>query len=102
VPIEIFNPAVAAATVVVSGPVICDAVIAMEPIVNLDENVGKAVGRRRPADAFATAMKLQKTVNELQSHLTGICPKGVFRFKTHKEADEWLLKWMSRRRPRTS
>ncbi len=41
-------------------------------------------------------MKLQKTVNELQSHLPGL-PKGVFRFKTHEEADAWLLKWMSRR-----
>ena len=75
----------------------------MERIVNFGEKIGKTVGHRRPAaDAFATAMKLQKTANQLQAHLEGICPKGVFRFKTHEEADEWLLKWMSRRRPRKS
>jgi hypothetical protein len=73
----------------------------MRRIVNIGEKIGKEVGRHRPAaDAFATAMKLQKTANVLQRHLTGICPKGVFRFKTHEEADEWLLKWMSRRQPR--
>jgi hypothetical protein len=73
----------------------------MESVVNFKEKIGKTVGRRQLAtDAFATAMKLQKTVNDLQSHLDGICPTGVFRFKTHEEADEWLLKWMSRRRPR--
>lgn len=73
----------------------------MGQAVNFGEEIGKTVGRRQPAaGAFATAMKLQKTVNDLQSHLDGICPRGVFRFKTHEEADEWLLQWMSRRRPR--
>ncbi len=74
----------------------------MKPV-NVGEKIGKTVGRRRSAaEAFATAMKLQNTANQLQDHLEGICPKGVFRFKTHGEADEWLLKWMSRRRPRKS
>lgn len=73
----------------------------MEPVINFGEKIGKTVGRRKPAgDAFTTAMKLQKAVNDLQNHLEGICPTGVFRFKTHEEADEWLLQWMSRRRPR--
>ena len=82
---------------------ICESQIDMEPVVNVAEKIGKAVGRRRSTgDAFVTAMKLQKTVNTLQSHLQGICPTGVFRFKTHEEADEWLLKWMSRRSQRKS
>ncbi len=73
----------------------------MEMIVNVEEKIGKTVGRVPPAtEAFARAMRLQKNINQLQSHLEGICPTGVFRFHTHEEADEWLLKWMSRRRVR--
>jgi len=71
----------------------------MKAVINVEEKIGKTVGRQPMAEeAFAMAMKLQRTVNVLQSRLGGICPKGVFRFKTHEEADEWLLKWMSRRR----
>jgi hypothetical protein len=73
----------------------------MDMVVNVEEKIGKVVGRIPPAtEAFARAMQLQKNVNQLQSHLEGICPTGVFRFHTHEEADEWLLKWMSRRRAR--
>ncbi|MGI9115258.1 MAG: hypothetical protein ACR2FX_09550 [Chthoniobacterales bacterium] len=67
--------------------------------VNSEEQIGKTVGRQRPADAFVAAMKLQKTMNRLQSHLLGF-PKGIFRFATHDDADAWLRKWMSRRRPK--
>jgi hypothetical protein len=75
----------------------------MKMVVNVDEKIGKMVGRVPSAtEAFARAMKLQKTVNQLQNHLEGICPTGVFRFDTHEQADEWLLKWMSRRRARKS
>jgi hypothetical protein len=73
----------------------------MDMVVNVEEKIGKMVGRLPPAsEAFARAMRLQKSVNQLQSHLEGICPTGVFRFHTHEEADAWLLKWMSRRRER--
>ncbi len=72
-------------------------------VVNVDERIGKVVGRIPPAtEAFTRAMRLQQTINRLQSHLEGICPTGVFRFNTHEEADEWLLKWMSRRRQKNS
>jgi hypothetical protein len=73
----------------------------MEMVGNVDEKIGKVVGRIPPAsEAFPRAMRLQRAINKLQSHLEGICPTGVFRFDTHKQADEWLLKWMSRRRHR--
>ena len=69
----------------------------MDMVVNVDEKIGKVVGHIPPAtEAFAQAMRFQQT-NRLPSHLEGICPTGVFRFDTHEEADEWLLKWMSRR-----
>lgn len=73
-----------------------------EKMIEIDgEKIGKVVGRSRPVDSFAAAMKLQKAAQKLQSHLTAR-PKGVFRFKTHIEADQWLMRWMSRRRPRTN
>jgi hypothetical protein len=69
----------------------------MDMVVNVDEKIGKIVGRIPPAtEAFPQAMSLQRT------HLEGICPTGVFRFDSHEAADEWLLKWMSRRRQRKS
>ena len=74
----------------------------MDMVVSMGEKIGKVVGCIPPAtDAFARGMRLQQAINRLQSHLEGICPTGAFRFKTHEEADEWLLKWMSRRRKKS-
>ena len=64
----------------------------MEPIVNLEETPGKVVGkipRRTPADA------IDRMVHEF--HSLGLklpFPKGVYRFKTFEEADEWETKHM--------
>ena len=72
----------------------------MEPIINIDHPVGKTVGRRKPsADSFERGMQLQKTAGELLNafELRGH-PKGVFRFKTFEEADEWEMKFRIRRR----
>jgi hypothetical protein len=61
----------------------------MQPVINCEEKIGKTVGRRKiPASAFAYASDLQATVNSLR--LSGI-KKGVYRFKTHEEADQWLM-----------
>lgn len=72
----------------------------MEPIVNIEETPDKVVGKRRPsADAFKTAMQLQRLVGQLQKTFgnPGI-PRGVFRFNSHAEADEWTWKMLTRRR----
>lgn len=70
----------------------------MEPIVNMEENIGKTVGRRRPPrDAVKYAMGLQRTASALSKTWgRGLSVKGVFRFKSHEEADEWMVKMMSR------
>ncbi len=62
----------------------------MEPVINIEENIGKTVGRRRVTDIPAYSEKMQKTVAELAKTFgikTG--RKGVYRFKTHEEADAW-------------
>ena len=71
----------------------------MEPIVNIEENIGKTVGRRvAPRDSFRFAMGLQQTAIEVERSMKrSLCPKGVFRFPTHEEADEWMVKMLVRR-----
>jgi hypothetical protein len=64
----------------------------MKPFVNLEEQPGKTVGHRSPpSNAFATAMTLQHTLVDLSKSL-GQCfvPRGVYRFKSHQEADTWM------------
>jgi len=66
----------------------------MKPIINLEETIGKTVGKRTsPKDSFAYAMQLQETGAELAKSLGWPrFPKGAFKFRTHEEADAWLMK----------
>ena len=71
----------------------------MKPIINLEEKIGKTVGRRKaPSDAFAYGMALQKTGVQLSKtfRLKGV-PRGVYRFHSHEEADAWLMKQLTRK-----
>ena len=61
----------------------------MEPIINLEDPPGKIVGRRRIADSFECGMKIQKAGASITQRIA--IPKGVYRFHTHEEADEWLM-----------
>ena len=69
----------------------------MKPIINLEEEIGKVVGKRTaPADAFRTGMELQALAVELhRSFKHRWAPKGVYRFKTHEEADEWMWRMLA-------
>ena len=62
----------------------------MKVIVNLDEEIGKSVGRKDAGDdpfaAYARLLRLSRGLIDTTPY-----PRGVFRFKTHEEADEW--KW---------
>lgn len=59
------------------------------PVINVEEFIGKTVGRRVPPSGAG----LQKTLNQVMAgQQRGICPRGVYRFKTHEEADEWMTK----------
>jgi hypothetical protein len=72
-------------------------------VLNVDDPVGKTVGRRRLRDAPRTAMGLQRLVNQVRRSqgFGGICRKGVFRFHSFQEADEWLTKEIAARADRT-
>ena len=72
----------------------------MEPIVNLEETPGKVVGRRRPPKDGLALSEAQRAANARawkRAFGTLRIPKGVYRFRTHEEADEWL--WQKLTRP---
>jgi hypothetical protein len=65
-------------------------------VINCEEQIGKVVGRRVvPPDPLQYASGLQKTLWQLNPPRI---PKGVFRFRTHEEADQWLMKHLTRSR----
>jgi hypothetical protein len=47
-------------------------------------------GRRDGEDVLRDVDILQQTVNELRG--CGLIPRGVYRFRTHEEADEWMMR----------
>ncbi len=69
-----------------------------QPFANVEEKIDKIVGRRtRTPDALKSGMQLQALAVELHrslGHRWG--PKGVYRFKTHQEADEWMNRMLAR------
>jgi hypothetical protein len=62
----------------------------MHPVVNIEDPVGKVVGRRRLTEGnyINYALGLQKCLGD---HSRLSYPKGVFRFRSHEEADQWLV-----------
>ena len=62
-------------------------------VINIQDPIGKTVGRRVLENAGRYGMGLQKLVNEVRvsQGLGGLCPKGVFRFSSHEEADAWMM-----------
>lgn len=69
-----------------------------EPLINFEEKIDRFVGRRiKTPDSLKMGMQLQSLGAELhKSFKLRWCPKGVYRFKTHEEADEWMTKMLAR------
>jgi hypothetical protein len=60
---------------------------------------GKVVGRRRAPGALTAEGDTKANVAAWRRAFpTPFVPKGVYRFKSHEEADEWLWTMLSRRR----
>ena len=72
----------------------------MKPVINLEEKIGKTVGRRVLKDSFRYGMGLQKTGAQLaRTFGHAPMPKGAFKFHSHEEADAWLMKYRTRKNP---
>ena len=69
-----------------------------EPVINLDEPIGKWVGRRRPPQPLDPTRSTKEESRRWRSAFGGLFPKGVYRFGTHEEANEWELQMLTRPR----
>jgi hypothetical protein len=69
-----------------------------QPLINVEEKIDRFVGRRTgPPDSLTTGMQLQVLGAALhQTFKHRWMPKGVYRFKTHEEADAWMTKMLAR------
>ena len=67
------------------------------PVVNVEEKIDRFVGRRTGVpDGLQAGMQLQATAARLhKSFGHRWWPKGVYRFKTHEEADAWMIKMLA-------
>lgn len=74
----------------------------MDSPINLEENIGKVVGRRnRAPDGLSVRTSNKTDAMAWRRALGGVnVPRGVHRFKSHEEADVWL--WRMIARPRKS
>ena len=71
-----------------------------QPSINVEEKIDRFVGRRTKApDALSTATSNKANAIAWRKAFGGVrVPRGVYRFKTHEEADKWL--WQMIARPR--
>lgn len=64
-------------------------------VINLEETIGKQVGRRKPpTDPLRVASDLNKLATGLLTASGHKLPRrGVFRIRSHEEADQWMMKF---------
>ncbi len=75
----------------------------MKPIINVEDEPGKTVGRRVLKDTLALKEGGKAEMEAWRKAFKcGGYPKGVFRFKTHEEADEWWLTARAKNREKKS
>ena len=70
----------------------------MKPIINLEDPVGKTVGRR--TIPFPLRVLASETKSNQQWRDAGFgprIPRGVYRFHSHEEADRWLMDRLTRK-----
>lgn len=72
----------------------------MQPLEPTEQFIGKQVGRRRCMTRGLSPQNSSKAnASAWRRAFGGVhVPKGVFRFRSHEEADEWLWKMITRPR----
>ncbi len=68
------------------------------PVINVEEEIGRIVGRKNVSSPAAVCARIQETGREIyRTQGFRVCPKGVFKFRSFEEADEWMNREMIRR-----
>jgi hypothetical protein len=73
----------------------------MQPVINLEEKIGKTVGRRVPPDPLqikAGEIADAEAWRRAFPRLRGVRP-GAYKFHSHEEADAWLMKHLTGKNP---
>ena len=73
-------------------------IVVKQPFINLDEKIDRFVGRRtKTPDGLSLAGSTIQDAIAWRKAFGGVrVPRGVYRFKTHEEADEWLWRMITR------
>ena len=65
----------------------------MHSVVNVEEEIGKTVGRRRIKDSLEYGFGLQESLARIRKGAPmPRFPKGVFKFRSFEEADAWTMR----------
>ena len=69
-----------------------------QPFINVEEKIDRFVGcRTKTPDALSTATSKKANSIAWRKAFGGVrVPRGVYRFKTHEEADQWLWRMITR------
>jgi hypothetical protein len=69
-----------------------------QPLINVEEKIDRIVGNRtEPPDGLCLATSTKADAIAWRKALGGVrVPRGVHRFKTHEEADQWLWRMIAR------
>ena len=62
-------------------------------VINVEETIGKQVGRRKPpTDPLRVEdSKIQRALDYQRAFPCRMPKRGVYRFRTHEEADLWMM-----------
>jgi hypothetical protein len=71
----------------------------VEPIINLEETIGKTLGKRRGAPDPLDVRSSTKANARAWRAISPVKPvrSGVYRFNSHEEADAWMWKVLTSR-----
>jgi hypothetical protein len=69
-----------------------------QPLINVEERIDRFVGRRTWApDALSLTGSTKADAIAWRKAFGGVrIPRGVHRFRTHEEADQWLWRMIAR------
>jgi hypothetical protein len=84
-----------------SRPAAYTCLVVKQPFINVEEKIDKVVGRRtKSPDALSVKTSRKADAIAWRKAFGGVrVPRGVHRFRTHEEADEWLWRMIARPRP---
>ena len=73
------------------------------PVVNVEETIGKTVGRRVPRRGLSLEGSRKVDKERWREAVGGVgVPRGVYRYRTHEEADKWLIQETAKRAAKKS